>query len=364
MTLGRVVEGLHRLGHEMSVIAPSRADRKPCPSGTFTLHQVPSAPIPRYPDLRFGFPAKRRILRLWRERRPDLVHVATEGPLGWSAVRAARQLGVPLVTSFHTNFHSYGQHYGYRFMTRGVFRWLRYIHRHAHRTFVPSEELRTHLQAEGFAHLRILGRGVDTALFTPAGRDETLRASWGADEDTPVAVYVGRLAAEKNLPLTILAWQTMRETLPNLKLVMVGDGPLRAKLAQTHPEIVFAGTRKGADLARHYASGDIFLFASTTETFGNVVTEAMASGLGVLAFDYAAPHRFIRPGETGWLAPFGDEAAYISAGAEIACAREAWPAIRRSAREAVLSVSWEGVLRDFEKELLEITSSPITASLP
>jgi glycosyltransferase involved in cell wall biosynthesis len=364
MTLGRVVDGLHRRGHEMSVITPRRADRRPCPSGTFSLHQVPSAPIPRYPDLRFGFPAKRRILRLWHERRPDLVHVATEGPLGWSAVRAAHQLGVPLVTSFHTNFHSYGQHYGYRFMTQGVFRWLRYIHRHAHRTFVPSEELRTHLQAEGFANLRILGRGVDTTLFTPERRDASLRASWGADEKTPVVIYVGRLAAEKNLPLTIRAWQTMRKTLPQLKLIMVGDGPLRAKLAQAHPEIIFAGTRKGADLARHYASGDIFLFASTTETFGNVVTEAMASGLGVLAFDYAAPRRFIRPGETGWLAPFGDEETYLSTAAKVARSTEAWPAIRRSAHYAVLPVSWEGVLGDFEKELLEITSSPIPASQP
>ena len=360
MTLGRVVDGLHRRGHEMSVVAPRRADRTALNLSHLSLHQVASAPIPRYPDLRFGFPAKRQILRLWQNRRPDLVHVATEGPLGWSAVRAARQLGIPLVTTFHTNFHSYGRHYGYRFLTKGVFRWLRYIHRHADRTFVPSEELRTHLEAEGFRNLRILSRGVDTDLFQPARRDSSLRASWGADEETPVALYVGRLAAEKNLPLTVTAWRRMRETLPTLKLVIVGDGPLRTKLAQAHPEIVFAGTRTGEDLARHFASGDIFLFASTTETFGNVVTEAMASALVVLAFDYAAPRRFIRPGENGWLAPFGNEEAYLANADETARTSSEWPDIRNRARAAVLPASWEGVLEDFEKELLEITCLPVT----
>lgn len=355
MTLSRLVAGLSRRGHQMNVLVPRRRDRQPAPDAPFRLHQLPGLPIPRYPDLRFGLPAAGRLKRLWRQQRPDLVHVATEGPLGWSALRAAKALGIPIITSFHTNFDAYGRHYGIGFLRPAILRWMRYCHDHARMTFVPSEDLRQRLETQGFRNLAILSRGVDTELFNPSRRDQALRASWGASPETPVAIYIGRLAGEKNLPLSIEAWQAMRETLPHLKFVLVGDGPERSRYEGSHPDLILAGMRHGEDLARHYASGDLFLFASTTETFGNVVTEAMASGTGVLAYSYAAPGRFIKDGVNGRLVPFNDREAYLRAARD--CARlgpAAWQAWGSRGRETLLAHSWDSILDGFAAQLQTI----------
>jgi len=351
MTLSRLVGGLIRRGHQVQVIAPWRRDRRDNLMPGCELISVPGLPIPRYEDLRFGLPLPGIMNKHWRKQRPDLVHIATEGPLGWAASRACRGLKIPLVTSFHTNFPSYGRFYGYGGVTKAVLTYMRRFHRDAEVTFVPSDDTLQRLAKAGFDHLDILGRGVDTDLFSPARRSEELRASWGATPETPVGLYVGRVAGEKNLPLTVQAWQEMKKQLPDMKLVVVGDGPERPRLAQEYPEIIFAGMRQGEDLAQHYASGDVFLFGSVTETFGNVVTEAMASGLLVLAYDYAAPQRFIRDGQNGRLSPLHDEAAYLEAARQLAGDQTSWPRQREMAREAMLSVSWEAVLDKFEQRL-------------
>lgn len=356
MTLGRIVEGLLRRRHEVSVAVPARRDRAPGTHPATELVTLPGMRIPRYPELRLGLPARGRLLRRWRKDRPDIIHVATEGPLGWSATRAAHALGIPLVTSYHTNFHRYGAHYGYGALQKHVLGWLRHIHSRSRCTFVPSEDLRAELERSGFSRLRVLGRGVDTACFSPDKRDPALRREWGVEGDTPVALYVGRVAGEKNIPLTIRAWEAMCETIPEMPLVIVGDGPERQRLERTRPDIRFAGMRRGDDLARHYASADFFPFASTTETFGNVVTEAMASGLPVVAFDYAAPSQFIRDGINGFLAPFDDNDAYIAAVRRAALARPAWPALRAAARGAVLPQSWDSIVDRYESSLNEILS--------
>lgn len=357
MTLHRVTEGLSDRGHSLEVVCPFHRDRAELAlSGNYTLEMVPGLPIPRYDDLRFGLPARSRLLCRWRVLQPDLVHIATEGPLGWSAMRAARGLGIPYITTFHTNFHRYGAHYGYGFLNKVVLRWLRSMRENATATFVPSETVREELAQAGFSRLSILGRGVDTVLYDPAKRDERLRASWGATPDTPVALYVGRVASEKNIPLTFRAYQAMRNILPDLKLVVVGDGPERAALEQTHPEVRFAGMRRGEDLARHYAAGDVFLFASLSETFGNVVTEAMASGLVVLGHDYAAPHQYIRDGDNGRLAPFGDTEGFLAAACSLAMERESWPSLRSAARATALDLSWDAILDHFESELCALVN--------
>jgi glycosyltransferase involved in cell wall biosynthesis len=354
MTLGRLVEGLHLHGTEVTVVAPGRKDREPGQRPDHTLACVRGLPIPRYTELRFGLPAHARLRRLWRRQRPDLVHIATEGPLGWSALRVARQGAIPVVSSFHTNFHSYGSHYGFSLLKPLVLAWLRRFHNRTLCTFVPSTDVMAVLGDAGFANLRLLARGVDTALYGPHRRDTALRESWGAGPDTPVALYVGRLAGEKNLDLVVDAWRAMRASLPELKLVLVGDGPDRARLQRAVPEAAFAGMRRGEDLARHYASADAFLFASTTETFGNVVTEAMASGLAVLAYDYAAPGRFIASPVNGLLAPFNDRSAFLQQAVRLAGMRDQWAALGRAARETILPHSWDSVVSAYLKEIESI----------
>jgi glycosyltransferase involved in cell wall biosynthesis len=358
MTLGRLVQGLRQRGAGMTVIAPGRPDRDPGNSADHRLISVPGLPIPRYSELRFGLPAHRRLYRIWNADRPDIIHIATEGPLGWSALRVARRLRIPVVSSFHTNFHSYGSHYGFGALQSLVLGWLRRFHNRTLRTFAPSNDLLGQLHSSGFRNLRLLERGVDTQLFGPHRRDPCLREAWGASPDTPVALYVGRLAGEKNLDLVIDAWRRMRETLPDLKLVLVGDGPEHQRLARAAPGAVFAGMRQGTALARHYASADAFLFASVTETFGNVVTEAMASGLAVLAYDYAAPGRFIQPLENGLLARYNDPRDFLDRAAQLAGMRAQWHSLGRAARETLATQSWDRVVDSYFKEIQSLQELP------
>ncbi len=346
MTLHRLATGLVSRGQELEIVRPrqSRSD-SPQDARNYRETLLPGLPLPGYQGLHFGLPAKGRLRRNWQNSKPDVIHVATEGPLGWSAIRAARHSNIPVVSSFHTNFHAYGKHYGYGRLQSVALSWLRYIHNNTLATFAPSEDLIALLNEEGFHNLMTLSRGVDTTLFNPQHRSHELRLSWGIENDqTPVALYVGRLAGEKNISLTVKAYEVMRELIPDLHLVLVGDGPERARLQKAHPEIHFAGLRRGEDLAAHYASGDVFLFASITETFGNVITEAMASGLCVLSYNYAAAQRYIIHNENGLSAPLGDEKAYLENARLLAQEKEKWASLRVSARKTAEAISWDTVI--------------------
>jgi len=207
------------------------------------------------------------------------------------------------------------------------------------------------LRSWGIRNVGVLGRGVDTGLFDPGKRDERLRRSWGAGPETVVAISVGRMAVEKNLPLTVRAMEAMQVARPGSVGVFVGDGPRAKALEEEHPGFVYAGSRIGEDLARHYASADVFVFPSETETFGNVVLEAMASGLAVVAYDYAAARLLIRDGENGWRVRFGDEEAFLRQAAGV-CAEGIPAGMRERARETAGAHSWESVVSQFEGELL------------
>lgn len=362
MTLHRVVTGLQKFGHELMVVRPrQKADTqsKLSPANeerSYAELLVRGLPIPRYPGLQFGLPTAGILQRTWKTFEPDLVHIATEGPLGKSALGAARKMGLPISSSFHTNFHSYGKHYGYNIVQGPLMRFFRGFHNATSATFVPSDTVLKELETAGFKNVKILARGVDTELFGPHRRSEEMRKTWGAGPETPVAIYVGRVASEKNIPLTVKAFLKFREKEPEAKLVIVGDGPERKKLEKQHPEIIFAGMRRGEDLATHYASADFFFFASTSETFGNVVTEGMASGLIVLTYDYAAGQRHVTDGENGFLARYDDEQAFLEGIETIHNAKDVWPAIRQAARETTIPISWESILRGFESDLKAIVS--------
>lgn len=358
MSLQRIVSELRRREHAVTIVRPRQnsEDRSREEDGV-THMTVNGFPLPGYDGLHFGLPCVGRLKQYFSETRPDIVHVATEGPLGWSAIRAAGKFNIALSSSFHTNFHAYGKYYGFGVLHRLALKYLRFVHNSTLATFAPSDDLLEDLRAEGFENLELLGRGVDTALFSPDRRDAQLRQEWGVTDEQPVAVYVGRIAKEKNIALTIKAYEAMRKKQPTLKLVLVGDGPERKRFEEAYPEIHFAGMRRGEDLARHYASADVFLFGSVTETFGNVVTEAMASGLVVLAYDYAAPGRYISSYVEGVLAPMHDEAQFIAEAESLADDKSAWKAMRVAAREKMLSLSWASIVEGFEKKLQTLAHS-------
>ncbi len=354
MTVGRMVEGVLAGGHSVQLIRPRQHPHDDiCRDGLLDVWPVAGATIPFYPELRVGLPAGRFLLERWRRMPPDVVHIATEGPLGHSALAVARRLGLRVFSDFHTRFHAYSRHYGMGLLARPIVAGLRRFHNRTDCTLVPTEELAAELRALGFRKLRVLARGVDTRLFDPAHRDPALRRSWGVNPTDPVALCVGRLAAEKNLPLVLAAYRALRAMQPVARLVLVGDGPLAARLRVGHPEIVFAGTRSGADLAAHYASADLFLFPSLTETFGNVTLEAMASGLAVVAFDYAAARRHISHGQNGLLAPRGDETGFIESACRLAGDPAFCQTLGQAARQAVLAFDWERIGRQLERWYLD-----------
>ncbi len=352
-----MVDGLISRGHRIDLIRPRQTGDGTAEfvfGANLTLHLTAAMPIPGYSNLQLGLAWPRTLARAWRDNPPDIVHVVTEGPLGWAAVSAARKLGIPLSSDFHTNFHSYSRHYGFGVMAGIVAAALRQLHNRCDCTMVPTGEMRRDLAALDFERLAIVGRGIDTALFTPERRSVELRRSWGCREDEPVAICVGRVAAEKNMPLFIEAARAMRAVEPRLRIVLVGDGPAASGLRAACPEVIFAGMRVGEDLASHYASADIFLFPSITETFGNVTVEALASGLAVLAYDYAAAREYITDGDNGVLAPFDDAEVFVTKARWMVQSPACLPAMRRRAREQAERLSWENVFDDLEQVLLAV----------
>lgn len=355
MTLGRMVDGLRQRGHGVQLIRPRqhRSDNPPPQPGLEQI-VVPGLPIPRYPGLRFGLPNGRTLHRLWSARRPHIVHVATEGPLGWAALNTARRMGIPVSSTFHTNFDAYSRYYGIGWLRGGIISYLRHFHNKAETTLVPTRQLADTLQDNGFQNVGVLSRGVDTRLFTPSRRSPSLRTRWGVEPDDLVVAYVGRLAPEKNLGLAVSAFDAIRKTIPRARMLFVGDGPSATELRKHNDgqnPYLFVGMRHGEDLAEHYASADLFLFPSLTETFGNVTTEALASGLAVVAFDYGAAGELIRNRDNGRLVLNGASAAFIEAAMEVASNDELRQRMRQKAAGSVAHLDWENIHNHFEATL-------------
>ena len=353
MTIGRLVQALQARGHHIQLVRPRQtAGDSAQVSELYEEILRPGLPLPRYNGLKFGLPARRALALQWKLQRPDLVYIITEGPLGWSALSAARKLRLPIATNFHTNFHRYSSHYGLGWLQTPILAYLRRFHNAADATLVPTRQMVGELDKLGYRNLAVLARGVDTQLYNPVRRDLQLRAQWGVSGQQRVVMIVSRLAAEKNLHVALATFARMRQIDPQLKLVVVGDGPERAALEAQAEGAIFCGMQTGENLARHYASGDIFLFPSLTETWGNVTTEALASGLAVVAFDYAAGREHIQHGVHGLLATMDEQQSFIEQGERLA--RE--PALAHTlgiqARQLALNLDWESVFDTLEQHLL------------
>ena len=354
-TLSKMVNGLQANGHDIWLVRPrqQKTDQAQSRQG-FNELLVKGMPIPFYKQLRMGLPAKKELHRLWSFKRPDVVHIATEGPLGWSALQVARKMRIPVSTDFRTNFHAYSSHYGIGWLSGAILSYMRKFHNAADATMVPTQQLADTLNSAGFERLKVVPRGIDTLLFSPTKRNMALREQWHAKPDDTVMLYVGRLAAEKNLKLVMQTYAMAKQRMPDTKLVLVGDGPMRQELQAAHKDVVFAGFRTGEDLAAHYASADIFVFASQTETFGNVTLEAMASGLAVVAFHHAAAGELIQSGINGMLASHDSALHFEMAAQALLNNPDLMQYVRQQAAATAADMGWDKIVQKTESVLHEV----------
>ncbi|WP_233250107.1 glycosyltransferase family 1 protein [Limnohabitans sp. MMS-10A-160] len=349
LTLSKLVHHLRIKDHTIQLIRP-RQDKYDIGDDKlgWTELLLRGLPIPKYPQLKLGLPSKKALIKAWIQKRPDLVHIATEGPLGWSALQAATLLRLPVTSDFRTNFHSYSKHYGVGWLSKPIVAYLRKFHNRTARTMVPTQSLRVQLEASGFQKLCVIARGVDTKLFHPGQRSQSLRDSWSADAKDIVLLSVGRLAAEKNLDLIVNTYTSLLQSGRKVKLVFAGDGPYRAYLQSKCPDAIFTGMCSHEELATVYASSDLFLFPSLTETFGNVTLEALACGTPVLAFDCAAAGEWVIEGQNGWLINGEDDKRYVLKALDICKDKKTLEKARQFTAASVANLDWHAIADQVE----------------
>ena len=330
----RVLEHLRRSGHEALVIAPDNPPGEPPADRVYDgirVHRVPSRMFPRVTTLPLGLPLP-RILRVLRGFEPDVVHLASPALLGYGGLRAAKRLGVPTVAVYQTDVPGFAESYGIGITTRAAWAWFRHLHSMADRTLAPSTATMESLDAQRIPRVHKWARGVDIIGYAPSARDEALRQRWSPD-GKPIVGYVGRLAPEKHVErlISLAAGDAVQ-------LVIVGDGVDRAKLQSAMPRAVFTGALYGEELAAAYASMDVFVHAGEHETFCQVVQEALASGLPVIAPDAGGPRDLVTPWRTGLLLGVKEFEAQLPAA--VAHLLDERPRYALAARRSVLERSW------------------------
>jgi len=300
VTLLRLTEALEARGHQVRVYSatyplPPEGDRP-------EVHRSPSVPLFLYPDVQWAFPRLRDVVEDLAKFRPDVVHVATEFSLGIAGVKAARQLGIPIVASAHTDYDQYAVRYGVTWALRAGWHYLRWFYGQAHRVLCPSRMYEEHLHSRGITHTGIWSRGVDPAEFHPRFRSEAYRARFGVGPGDLLVTYIGRIAREKNLELLLRAWEELVGSRAGAQLVLVGRGPLEDEIRRRElPGVHVTGLLRGRELSEAYASADVFTFPSPTETFGNSLLEAMGSGLPSLVAAAGGVLEFSEHGRNAWL---------------------------------------------------------------
>ena len=353
----RVLEHLRRTGHEALVIAPDTPPGEPPAERIhdgIRVHRVPARMFPKVTTLPLGVPTP-RLVSVLRGFDPHVVHLASPALLGYGGVRAARWLGVPTVAVYQTDVPGFAASYGIPMTARAAWAWFRHLHGLADRTLAPSTVTMEALVAHRFPRVHRWARGVDVLRFAPSARDEALRRRW-SPHGKPIVGFVGRLAPEKHV-----------ERLAGLaaggavQLVIVGDGVDRDKLQSAMPTAVFTGALYGDELAAAYASMDVFVHPGEHETFCQVVQEALASGLPVIAPDAGGPRDLVTPWRTGLLLGVNEFEARLPEAVAHLLAERARYAL--AARRSVVGRSWsvicdellghyEAVLSPFERRRL------------
>ena len=344
-TLERLVAAVEARGGAVRVITVADPEAEPAPvEGPSPVRRMHSRPFWAYPQLRLAWPAQSAVAAALEDFRPTLVHSATEFGVGMAGRRWALQRGVPFVSSYHTNFTAYASHYSLGFLAHPGWSFLRWFHNGARRTYCPTRAIQGDLLARGFRRPHVWPRGVDTVRFSPAHRSAALRTSLGATDDVLVVTYVGRLASEKGVQVALDALRQASAARPGaIRFHVVGDGPYEGVLRERAPDGTrFAGRLQGQSLSEAYASGDVFIFPSTTDTFGNVLLEAMASGLPVLGAAVGPTEEVVGP-RAGWFVEPGNGPAFAAALVQLVDDRSRLAQAAIEARQRAADQSWEAI---------------------
>jgi phosphatidylinositol alpha 1,6-mannosyltransferase len=332
-SLLRILDHLAQRGDDVLILAPG-ANRQPTTVSGFPVVPLPSFALPSYRDVRLATVGVSRLTRILRRFAPDVIHLASPFVLGWQGVRAAEALGIPTVSVYQTDVPAYATRYGVPAAEPVLWNHVRRLHARSTMTLAPSTSAMTLLADHGVERLSLWGRGVDSARFSPEKRDENLRSSWAAPDERVVG-YVGRLAVEKQVDdLRVL------QNIPGVRLVIVGDGPLRDSLEAALPAARFAGFLTGDRLASAMASFDVFVHPGESDTFGQTIQEAMASGVPVVATGRGGPIDLVDSSRNGWLYRPGDLADLRARVADLTGDDAKRRAFALSARRSVEFRSW------------------------
>ncbi len=337
--LYRTIDALSAEGIESMFFSPVIPAPENAPA---EMRCVPSMAFPWYPDYRIALPGYRAFETALADFSPDLLHIHSPCPLGCAAVHWGRRHGVPVVATYHTHFASYAKYYNVRALEVFGWNYLRSLYHSCRRVYVPSVPILHELASRGLEHLTFLPHGVDARIFTPRHHSARLRRALAPD-GRRILLYAGRLVWEKDLRTLIDTYRVLRERRSDWTLAIAGDGPVRSELEASMPEARFLGSLSGHDLSVAYASGDIFVFPSTTETFGNVVLEAMASGLVPVCAAEGGAGRSIQSGINGYVTTPRDPDDIVR---HIALLLDDAPRLARMGRAArayARTQTWEGV---------------------
>lgn len=359
LSLLNFCKGLQKQGHKILLIRPEQTQQ--ChdfePNKTCL---VKAQRIPRYHVLQFGWPQYLKVSQAIQTFSSDIVHIVTEGPLGLSALYSAKHLGLPVTSSFHSQFQDISRFFDLAFLLKPIQHYLRWFHNSTQLTCVLNDDTAAALRSFGVnCNIRVVGRGVDMTQFSPQYRSAKLRQQWGASEESVVMLYVGRLSPEKQVGTVIEAYRQMRHLGKKVVLVIVGHGPddQRLKALPGAETVIFTGVLRGSALAAAYASADVFAFASQVETFGNVVLEAMASGLPIVAYDYGCAQQYVTRYHSGWLIAKGDIKGFENTLLQMP-ERIVLHRMGRHAIEAVRHAGWQFPVQQFEQALYEVVQEP------
>ena len=341
-TTARISTFLHERGVPCLIFTP---DCGPLPPDVKNVHTCSAFDFPLYPECKIALPGYHSIREILSDFKPDLIHLVTEFSMGLCGLKYAKDHRLPLVGSYTTNFSTYLPYYKMGFLKNWAWRYLRWFHNQCHLNYCPSPAVQNMLFKKGFQNLTVWGRGIDTGLFSPDKKSELLNKL--ASGKNIFFLYVGRLAPEKDLDVLFNAWRTVRKKLPGAQLFITGDGPLHEELKQQHGDgVIFTGYRHGEELASIYASSEVFVFPSTTETFGNVVLEAMAAGLPVVAAAAGGVKNLLIDGYNGLACRPRNHHEMAAAMLKLAQDHELRAKMGHQARQFAFGRSWDTILDD------------------